>query len=299
MEVVLLHNEKAGAENWSRRKLTNLVADAGYKVRYFPLKRGLEKPELLDRGEFVIVAGGDGAIRRTALAVLGRNRPLAPLPLGTANNIMRSFGLPARPEAIVHGWRKAVRRPFDIGVIEGPWGRRHFFEGVGVGLVSRSIAVIEAIDEIADYEFKKPRQKLHRDVCVAAALAHEMRPLDVHLILDGRELPDAFLLIEVLNIRRAGPGIELAPHASPSDGRFDVVTATARQRDGLLRTLRDRLRDDAPKRSLNTRRARRVQFRITAECDLRIDDHIERVRARTRLDLSLLPGAMEFILPGT
>lgn len=298
MDVLLLHNEKAGKESWSRKELTRLVRDAGYVPRYHTLRYALDRPELLERGEFIIVAGGDGAIRKAALALLGRRRPLAPLPLGTANNIVRSFGLPLKPEEIIAGWRKPIRRPFDVGVIEGPWGKRHFIEGVGVGLISRSIAVIEEIDELAEYELKKPKHKLHRDVCVAAALAHEMHPLEAELTFDGRDVSDRFLLLEILNIRRAGPGVELAPHASPSDGRFDVVSATERQRARLMHTLKARLRNDDRIRSLTTRRARRVQLRVKAACDMRIDDGTLRVAADTAVDISIKPGELEFVLPG-
>src|SRR4051812_42199224 len=122
MEVVLLHNAKAGDESWSRKDLIRLVSRAGFKPKYYPLKFALARPKLLEDGEFVIVAGGDGAIRKVALALLDRNRPIAPLPLGTANNIVRSYGLSLKPEKIIEGWKKPVRRRFDIGVIEGPWG---------------------------------------------------------------------------------------------------------------------------------------------------------------------------------
>src|SRR5688500_10689660 len=106
MDVVLLHNAKAGDESWSRNDLVKLVRRSGFEPRYFPLQRALQEPKLLERGEFVIVAGGDGAIRKVAMAMIGRPTPLAPLPLGTANNIVRSFGLPVRPKDIVRGWRK-------------------------------------------------------------------------------------------------------------------------------------------------------------------------------------------------
>ena len=88
---------------------------------------------------------------------------------------MRSFELRLRPEEIIDGWRKPRRRAFDVGVIAGPWGKRQFIEGVGVGLISRSIAVLEEIDEEAVYELKKSKHELHRDICVTAALAREMR----------------------------------------------------------------------------------------------------------------------------
>ena len=298
MDVVLLHNAKAGNESWSRRDLVKLVRRAGYKPIYFPLRLALNEPKLLDQGEFVIVAGGDGAIRKTALALIGRDKPIAALPLGTANNIVRSFGLPLRPEEIIAGWRQPRTRPFDVGVIEGPWGRRHFIEGVGIGLISRSIAVIEEIDEEAVYALKKPKHKLHRDICVAAALAREMRPLHAQLTFDGRDVSGEFLLLEVLNIRRAGPGVELAPQASPWDGRFDVVTATVAQRDRLLRTLKARLKDKSRVSSLTTRRARHLHLQLHEPCEMRIDDGTISIEADTTVEITIKPGALQFILPG-
>jgi diacylglycerol kinase family enzyme len=297
MDVVLLHNEKAGNESWSRRDLVDRVRDAGFEPKYYSLHRALEEPKLLERGEFVIAAGGDGAIRKVALALLGRGVAMAPLPLGTANNIVRSLGLLGTPEEIIDGWRHARRKPIDVGVIEGPWGKRHFIEGVGVGLISRSIAVISEIDEVAVYELKKPKHKLHRDVCVSVALAHEMHPLHARFLLDGRDLSGEFLLLEVLNIRRAGPGVELAPQASPSDGRFDVVSATAAQRPRLLKTLKARLTGDQNVGSMTTRRARHVRLEVNVPCEMRIDDGTVSVAADTTVEITIKPGALEFVLP--
>jgi diacylglycerol kinase (ATP) len=297
MDAVLLHNEKAGDESWSRRDLLKLVRRAGLNPKYLPLDRALKRPKLLEQGDFVIVAGGDGAIRKTALALIGRGRPLAPLPLGTANNIARSFGLPLRPEEIVDGWRSPRKRPFDVGVIAGPWGKRHFIEGVGVGLISRSIAILEEIDADAVYEFKKPQHKLHRDICVAAALAHEMSAIPAQLSFDGRVRFGEFLLIEILNIRRAGPGVELAPHASPCDGRFDLVSATIEQRARLLRTLKARLKDSTKVSSMTTSRVRQVHLEVHVPCEMRIDDDTISIKAETTMEITLQPGKLEFLLP--
>lgn len=297
MDVVLLHNAKAGGESWARKELVKLVRRGGFEPHYVPLRLGLENPKLLDRGEFVIVAGGDGAIRKAALALLGRGRALAPLPLGTANNIVRSLDLHGTPEEIVAGWREPRRSPFDVGVAAGPWGKRHFVEGVGIGLIGRSIAVIDEIDEVSPYRIKKTRHKLYRDVCVAAALAHEMQPLHAQLSFDGRDVSGDFLLLEILNIRRAGPGLDLASHASPADGRFDVVSVTSSQRERLVHTLKARLTDTERIRSLTTRRTREVRLQIAVPCDMRIDDSTVRVEPDTAVEIAMKPGALEFVLP--
>lgn len=298
MEVVLLHNENAGDESWSRKDLMRLVRAAGFAPKYCSLKRALDEPELLQGGAFAIVAGGDGSLRKAALALLGRGCPIAPLPLGTANNIARSFGLAMNPQKIVEGWRTPARQAVDVGMIEGPWGKRHFIEGVGLGLISRAITFLEEIDSVASFALKKPKHKLHRDLCVVTALAHEMQPIRAHVVLDQRDCPDEFLLLEVLNIRRAGPGLELAPFATPSDGRFDVVTATARQRPRLMRLLKAQMEAGKPVPSLTIRRARRVRLGAHSACDIRIDDRTERVDAGTIMEITIVRGALEFVLPG-
>lgn len=297
MDVVVLHNEKAGDERWTRKDLLRRVRDAGFEPRYYPVASALDEPKVLEQGEFVIVAGGDGSIRKAALALAGRGRPLAPLPLGTANNIVRSFELKADPDRFIAGWRRPQRRAFDLGVVEGPWGRRHFVEGIGIGLISRTIAVLDHIDELADYELKKAKHRLHRDLCVATALAHELGAIPAKLSFDGRVVADRFLLLEILNIRRAGPGMELAPQASPCDGRLDLVSVVEAQRPKLLHIFESRLTDRPHERSLTTRRARKVQLRVHAPCDMRIDDDTVRVEADTNVTISLQRGALEFLLP--
>jgi diacylglycerol kinase family enzyme len=176
-------------------------------------------------------------------------------------------------------------------------GKRHFVEGIGFGLISRMIAVLDDIDSVSVHEWKKASHKLHRDACVAAALAHEMAPVAVKLSIDGRNCTDEYLLLEILNIRRAGPAVEFASEAQFADGKLDIVTVTADQRARLLQTLKDRLADKTP-RALTTRRGRAVRFSPAADCELRIDDQNIQLAAGDRVDVSLLRGALELVLPG-
>ncbi len=299
MDVVLLHNAKAGGGAWSRKDLIKLVRQGGFRPKYHELREALADPDLMDSGEFVIVAGGDGAIRKTALALLGRRRPIAPLPLGTANNISRSIGLGRNLEKIVAGWQRKLKRvPFDVGVAAGPWGHRHFIEGIGVGLISRCITVLNDVDEVSVHEWKSAKHKLHRDACVAAALAHEMHGLPVKLKADGRERADNFLLLEILNIRRAGAALELAPKAKTADGAFDLVTVTESQRNRLLLALKARLADEKHIRSLTTRHAAEVHLAVTRDCRFRIDDRTVPLAANEPVKVSVERAAVEFLVPG-
>lgn len=295
MNVVLLHNESAGDGGHARDDLIGILRRAGYHAEHHELHAALETPEVLDRGEFVVAAGGDGSIRKVAAAMLGRNRPLALLPTGTANNIARSLGLRGSVEEIVAGWAGGRRERFDVGLATGPWGERPVFEGVGLGLVSRGITLIEEMDEAGGFEFEKREARLYRDLCVFTALAHEIRPLRTRLELDGTAEEQDFLLLEILNIPRAGPGLVLAPAADPSDGRFDVVTATAAERAALEDKLRDSLAG-ANKRALPLRAARTLRIEV-ADCAIRLDDEIVPLAGRAEIGLVMRPGALALLVP--
>ncbi|MEO5958929.1 MAG: diacylglycerol kinase family protein, partial [Opitutaceae bacterium] len=80
IDVALVHNPKAGDETFTEKKLVKLLRAAGYREKYFPRKEALEDGEALRHGEFVVVAGGDGSIRKVALALVGTKRAIAPLP---------------------------------------------------------------------------------------------------------------------------------------------------------------------------------------------------------------------------
>jgi diacylglycerol kinase (ATP) len=299
IDVVLLHNRKAGNGVPTAGHLTKLLRSAGYRPVYHEVHDGLDDPKLFRRGEFVIAAGGDGTIRKVALALLGSKNPplLAPLPLGTANNISHSLGVDASPETIVRGWAKGRRRKFDIGVARGPWGKRPFLEGLGIGLVSRAMAVLGTVDEASQHEFKTAEGKLHRDLCVFAALAHEVAPRRAILKRDGRPKDkDDFLLVEVLNIRRAGPGVELAPDADPFDGRLDLVALAAAERETLVGAMLRRVAGKGAGEVLRSKPVRRVQLKVRA-CEVRIDDQTYEVVKPAKIDVTVKPGALHLLLP--
>lgn len=280
-----------------------MLRRGGFEPRYFSLKDQLEDPAVLTTGEFVVVAGGDGSVRRAALRLAHTGRSLAPLPLGTANNIATSLGIRGSPEQIIAGWSDPTRRRIDLGLATGPWGKQRFIEGVGVGLVGRAINIIESIAEASGHDYSKREDELHRDLCVFLALAHEMSPVSLTLQVDDRETRDAFLLLEILNITLAGPRVELARHADMSDGFFDVITVTTAEREKLKENLRKHFARSSDEPILTSRQARKIRI-TTRDCDLRIDDQLmlrcddpSQSREPVTTEITVEPGAIELVLP--
>lgn len=304
-DVVLLHNQNAGDEEHSETTLVKMLRSAGYQPEYYPLKKGLKKTAVLEKADFVVAAGGDGSIRKVALALAGTGTAVAPLPLGTANNIAHSLGLdPADPEKIVAGWKHGVRRKIDVGVAKGPWGKKHFIEGLGFGLVGRAIAIIQDIDEHSGRVFSTGEDQLHRDLCVMVALAEEMPAIEAKVTADRLQQKDAFLLLEVLNINRAGPGLTLAAGADPGDGWLDLVSARAHERRKLTQSIEKCLSESRRGPLLRARRVRGLKLSV-GKCELRLDDKVVLRRKdfhghhRIHIEVSLQRHAVEFLLPKT
>jgi diacylglycerol kinase (ATP) len=301
MDVVLLHNPKAGDGDRSAEELTALLRQHGYRPACFSLDEACQQSDPWERGEFIIVAGGDGSIKQVATSRQHRRRPIAPLPMGTANNIATSLGVTGEPADIIAGWRHGERRPVDLGCAEGPWGRRFFIEGIGLGLIGRAIATLEAIDGASSRKFSDKADKLYRDLCVLFALAKEMPPLPIGVRRDGEDCSGRYLLLEIVNISRAGPGFELAQQADSSDGQLDMISVRTEDRDRLLRSVQRSLSQLERGTTLDAQPVRAVQLELH-EGELRIDDAIvwsaaHGESAPIQVSVSVEPAALEFVLP--
>src|SRR5690606_29829935 len=98
------------------------------------------------------------------------------------------------------------------------------------------------------------------------AAAEPSRP---GLVVDGSELGGEWLLVEMLNIAYAGPGLQLAPDADPGDGLLDLMCLAAERRTEALDWLEvAEGRGPAP---ASLRRCRSVRFGWDGG-PLRIDD---------------------------
>lgn len=273
MDVLLLHNSTAGDEDHSEDKLVRLLKHHGYKATYSSVNEGLADAKLLKRAEMVVAAGGDGTIRKAITRMARHKCPVGILPLGTANNIARSLGIGSDAALIVAGWKDAKPRPIDLGVAKGPWGRTYFIEGAGFGLISRTMAILDNFDENVVHRFPSAADKLHRDISVLAALTHEMPPIKARLKFGKEKIKDEFLLLEILNISRAGPGIVLANDAKPSDGELNLVSVLGDEREKLVKQLERHVAGDREGARLREQAIKKLHLEIDP-CELRIDDKI-------------------------
>lgn len=237
MRVTLIHNTGAGdGDGHDARALQALIRDAGHEVQYQSLGDDTWSAVLDSPADVVAVAGGDGTVGRVAKKMIGRRTPLAPLPLGTANNISKTLGLTELTlEEIVRGWSHARRVTFDAGVARGPWGARYFVEGVGVGLFARTISAADESKTLAALTDRKARIAYALEMLrerLARASPHALK-----LTIDGNDASGEYVLFEAMNMEFVGPNLYLAPDIQPADGLLDLVLVSVDERDKLRKTL--------------------------------------------------------------
>jgi len=235
MLVTLIHNPTAGDQDEDGKSLRKLVKRAGHEVRYRSAKEPGWKRALKKPADLVVVAGGDGTVGRVARRMAGRGVPLAILPIGTANNIARSLGQHERPlEELVSGWAEAGRAKLDVGVAEGPWGKRYFIEGIGFGLFAGHMAAHEDEDEPKS---ESASSKVDRALGRMKRAAERSEATEVHAKLDGKDISGRYLLMEALNLHYVGPNMRLALEGQPGDGEFEVVLVTEDERARFVQYL--------------------------------------------------------------
>ena len=262
MKVTLIHNPDAGDDQQpSADALFDLIVRAGHTASYQSSKdenwqRVLEKP-----CDIVAVAGGDGIVGTVATHLIGRQVPIAVLPMGTANNVATTLGLIEKPlKQLIAGWATAPRVKFDAGKVNGPWNLKYFIEGLGMGLFTETMYRLDATDNVDLAHLNDTGEKLKSVLEILRERLRSFTPNRLQITLDGRDMSGEYVLLEVMNISYIGPNLCLAPHANPSDGLLDIVLVSKDDQDNLSQCLSHCIKGKLPYPGLTVRKAEHLQI---------------------------------------
>jgi diacylglycerol kinase family enzyme len=226
-------------------------------VKNDDVKKALEK-----KADLIVIAGGDGTITEVVTKMPDRSIPVAIFPLGTANNIARSFGIAGTPQELVEAWKIDHTHPLDVGLVKASRGTSRFVEGFGVGLFAEFLKAADKHEKPKGADnLRKGREMLEKWVKAA-------KPVELSLRIDGKSLNGEFLGVEVMNVPFTGPGLPLAAKASVSDGMFDVVVFDPKQRRDFEKWIDTPHDEPAP---VTTRQGKIVEITWTDVAN-RVDD---------------------------
>lgn len=304
MRVALIHNPEAGSdEQPSGDDLARLIRKAGHSMIYQSSKHADWQRSLEEPTDLIAVAGGDGVVGLVSKRLVGKHVPIAILPMGTANNIAATLNLKGRPlDQLIAGWSSARRMKFDIGVADGPWGCRHFLEGVGIGAFTDTMSRLDARGnaDLAHHEDmnKKIRAVLH----ILKIRLEGCKAIRLKMALDGRDLSGDYVLLEAMNIRSIGPNLSLAPDADCGDGLLDIVLVPDHEREKLTRYLTELIAGKKLFPDLTVHKGRHLRI----ECDelrVHLDDNVWPSHGEHPpyspmiIDISLHSESLEILVP--
>ena len=280
-----------GDKEEARRRLEEKFAANSVTVDISLAQTGGEVTDLARaaaRGDWrvIVAGGGDGTINAVASAVVGTDKILGVLPLGTLNHFARDLKIPAdldlAAQAIVSGRTINV----DVGEVNG----RIFLNNSSLGLYPIIVREREKNQRLGSGKWPA--------FVWAAVSAFRRYPfVDVRLSVDGKEFrrrtPFVFIgnneyAMERLNIglrERLDRG-QLSLYITPRTGRWGLVRLALRALLGRLREERDFLAMCTEEVRIQTRH-KRLRVAFDGEVDV----------METPLNYRARPRALRVIVP--
>ena len=231
----------------------------------------------------VIVGGGDGTLHLALQGLIETGLPLGILPLGTANNLARTLGLPADPLAACDVIAQGHRRRIDIGWVNG----RHFFTTASIGLSVR-------ITEELSAESKRRWGPLAYGL-TALRVLRRTRPFHATISWDGQSRSSRTVQIVVGNGRYYGSALPVAEDAAIDDARLDLYSLEVRHWWQLL-ALAPALKRGRHGEKDTVEALRATEFEIHTRTPRGIDVDGE-IGGTTPARLRVLPGALQVFAP--
>jgi len=233
--------------------------------------------------DLVIVGGGDGTLNAAVQGLVGTGLPLGVLPLGTANNLARTLGIPTEVRDACGVIASGHRRRIDLGWVNG----RYFFTTASLGLSVR-------ITEELSGESKRHWGPLAYGFTALRVLTRA-RPFRADITWAGGRRLSRTVQIVVGNGRYYGSALTVAEDAAIDDARLDLYSIEMHhwwQLVALVPALKSGRHGE--KRQVEALRATEFEIHTRRPRDIDVDGEIG---TRTPARFQVLPAALEVFAP--
>ncbi|ACB79835.1 diacylglycerol kinase catalytic region [Methylorubrum populi BJ001] len=212
--ALLLVNGKARSGSAPLDAIRTILRDGGLEL--IEPENSKDCTEVIGRHagsvDLVVLGGGDGTMNAAASALVETGLPFGILPLGTANDLARSLGLPLEPEAAARLIPTAPEKAIDLGWVNG----HYYFNVASVGFSADLASELTA-------EAKKSWGTVGYAIA-AIRLLRRARPFTVTIEHDGKVEKVTTIQASVGNGRHYGGGMTVQEDATVDDGRLDFYS---------------------------------------------------------------------------
>ncbi len=218
-KILVIYNPIAGRRR--HRRLTRLIKKEFPRQRYnleFMTHEYFKREKKIEREwnyETIIVAGGDGTIREVATFLLNDKHdiPLAVVPIGSANMLAQSLGLPRNIHQALRLIHTGQKLKIDVGLINGKY---YFLDAFALGYVAERIIAADS------------RMKTYFGFfgyLLSFFLHRKIRQLHFHFTVDGQQYDISGHSLFIVNTSRLFSLRTKRKH-DLSDGKFELTVVT-------------------------------------------------------------------------
>jgi len=242
----------------------------------------------------VVAGGGDGTVSAVASALVGTDKALGVLPLGTLNHFAKDLRIPLEVEGATRNVCEGREVFVDVGEVTGggEGERRVFINNSGLGLYAHIVRRREKLQERED------AGKWTAFARASLAILRRYPFMNVRLNADGKEIMRRTPFVFVGNNEYKVEGARMGGRERLDAGRLSLYVAHRTGRLGLLRlalrALFGRLRQSKDFDALSaeeiwveTRRPKRLYVATDGEVSV----------MTTPLHYRVLPKALRVIVP--
>ncbi len=232
MQIEIIANPVAGggrakkALNRAERLLEKKNVDYEIHWTSFPGHATELANELEPISETLVAAGGDGTVMEVLNGVESSDTPVGIIPAGMGNDLSRCLGVPSEASGALKNLLNGSGKRIDLGSAEG-----RLFNFMGVGFPA---------NVVRNVEIHKDGMARGRFVYLFGLLRSitELSSCEIELQLEGEQISCRASAVFVASCRYTGGGLNLIPHADPSDGLLDVALIREVGRAELTMALR-------------------------------------------------------------
>jgi YegS/Rv2252/BmrU family lipid kinase len=215
-KALLILNRKARHGRTGAAGALDRLRAAGFELIEEPVGQPTVVPQIIrhnrDRVDVVIIGGGDGTLTMAVDGLVDAGLPLGVIPLGTANDLAHTLGLPTDPVAAAEVIAAGYLKPIDLGWVNGT----HFFNVASVGLSS---GITRKLDRR-----RKSRLGVLAYVIAAAQVGWHARPFAADIVTESETIRVRTAQVTVGNGRYYGGGLTVDETATIDDGVLQLVS---------------------------------------------------------------------------
>jgi YegS/Rv2252/BmrU family lipid kinase len=284
---LLLLNPRARDGESTVDRVAGLLRDRGLDLVVEPTEEPARFAELIGRHmgriDRVIVGGGDGTLNAAVQVLVARSLPLGIIPLGTANNLARTLGIPSDLDAACAASAGTTSRRIDLGWVND----RYFCTTASIGL---SVQITEELSSTAKRRWGPVAYAL-----AAARVIRRARPIHATIESEAGIRESRTVQIVVGNGRYYGAALAVAEDATIDDARLDLYSLEVRHWWELVKLAPSlKLGTHSKREGVEARRGRSFVVRTRERVPIDLDGELG---TETPGHFRVVPRALEVFVP--